>query len=479
MNHPLGILRSGPCAFVDERGTVAPSNADWTLRWWVAGEDRWHRPDVDAAVRERLIEDTPVVETAVRVPGGDAIGVAYAHASAGRPALAGRVANASPVPVAVAIIVGPATSIVVADSTIIVDGRDVIRLSRRPSATESAAGLDELLRRLPETSTMNRELTGYAAVVVPLPHTQAVSWQVLDTSETPASVPDPDQVVAGWIRHSEEGAQLSLPATEATAFARGRHLVALGVAPGASIVEVADHVAAAVRLGWFDAALDGTERLAIAQGGRGRIGDDESSTVAALDALASWRRAGIPFEGLEHLVGPVVSAARWLTRRLERLDGSERSAADDAIRGAAAFLSFMDQPAISKHLYAVTGDASEASHSTGSGASPRAVSGLIDALVTDDVGGLRLLDGWSVAWARAPIEASAVPTPWGTMSFALRWHGSRPALLWEVEPWIEVHRSEPSLRSVALDPSWQGSGWRGEALLAEAVLPTPVDESFS
>ena len=51
------------------------------------------------------------------------------------------------------------------------------------------------------------------------------------------------------------------------------------------------------------------------------------------------------------------------------------------------------------------------------------------------------------------------PTPAGDISFALRWHGDRPALLWDVPNGVEV-------RSTALDPEWRGSGGRGEALLA-------------
>jgi hypothetical protein len=57
----------------------------------------------------------------------------------------------------------------------------------------------------------------------------------------------------------------------------------------------------------------------------------------------------------------------------------------------------------------------------------------------------------------------------------------RPALLWEVEPWPDVARAEPTLRARSLDPSWQGSGWRGDALLAETARPSAVaaDGSFS
>jgi hypothetical protein len=461
---------------------VAPTDADWTARWWVAGEDRWHRPDVDAAVRQRLVDDTPVVETTVRVPGGDALGFAYGYAAGADAAWAGRVTNASPVPVAVALVVGPAASVIVSGTTVVVDGRHTIELSRRPSATASAPGLDGLGQALPMATTVSAELSGYVAVVVPLPHTQSASWQVMGDGVELTPLPDPDQVAAGWTRHAEEGAQLNLPPTEAVAFVRARHLVALGAATDGSVIDVADQVAAALALGWFDAALDGTEELARTQRGRGRIGDDEASTAAALAALAGWRRAGIPAAGLEHLIGPVVSGARWLARRLDRLEPVRRDGAVAALVGAAGFLRGVDQPEVAAHLDVVVASAPPRSTARlWPDDSVDTATGLIEAMVADDVTGLRLLDGWSAAWSREPVEAAGVPTPWGTAAFALRWHGGRPALLWEVEPWPDVVRTEPRLSAPSLDPTWQGSGWRGDSLLAEVALPSAIaaDGSFS
>ena len=58
----------------------------------------------------------------------------------------------------------------------------------------------------------------------------------------------------------------------------------------------------------------------------------------------------------------------------------------------------------------------------------------------------------------------------GRLSFAVRWHGERPALLWD----LESHRSDPAVRltAPALDPDWSSAEPRGEALLS----PVPVPE---
>ena len=63
-----------------------------------------------------------------------------------------------------------------------------------------------------------------------------------------------------------------------------------------------------------------------------------------------------------------------------------------------------------------------------------------------------------------------LPTAFGRLSFAIRWHGERPALLWELEPHADV--GPVRLTTPALDPRWSTTEPRGEALLA----PVPVPE---
>ena len=43
------------------------------LDWAVAADDRWHLPSKEAAVRQRRFDGTPVIETRVRIPDGDAV----------------------------------------------------------------------------------------------------------------------------------------------------------------------------------------------------------------------------------------------------------------------------------------------------------------------------------------------------------------------------------------------------------------------
>src|SRR5690606_16442824 len=73
----IGNLDSPLGATVDARGLVTPGGA-WSLDWWVGADDRWHVPSREVAVRQKLLADSPVVESAMRVPSGDVVQRAYA-----------------------------------------------------------------------------------------------------------------------------------------------------------------------------------------------------------------------------------------------------------------------------------------------------------------------------------------------------------------------------------------------------------------
>ncbi|MDZ7733114.1 MAG: hypothetical protein U5R31_08345 [Acidimicrobiia bacterium] len=68
-----------------------------SVDWWVGADDRWHLPPREAAVRQRLVDHAPVVETAMRVPGGDVAHRAYgARDRGGTPVVAIEIENAFP-----------------------------------------------------------------------------------------------------------------------------------------------------------------------------------------------------------------------------------------------------------------------------------------------------------------------------------------------------------------------------------------------
>jgi hypothetical protein len=75
-------------------------------------------------------------------------------------------------------------------------------------------------------------------------------------------------------------------------------------------------------------------------------------------------------------------------------------------------------------------------------------------------------------WRGQGVEVHDAPTRAGRVSYAVRWHGARPALLWECERPIR-------LRAPGVDRAWSTTEARGEALLAAPTGPAPGAESFS
>jgi hypothetical protein len=63
-------------------------------------------------------------------------------------------------------------------------------------------------------------------------------------------------------------------------------------------------------------------------------------------------------------------------------------------------------------------------------------------------------------WAGQAVEVHDAPTAHGRISYAVRWHDERPALLWECE------RAGVRLEAPGLDRSWSSTERTGEALLA-------------
>jgi hypothetical protein len=86
-------------------------------------------------------------------------------------------------------------------------------------------------------------------------------------------------------------------------------------------------------------------------------------------------------------------------------------------------------------------------------------------------GSLALLGLLPPEWAGQDLEVTEAPTHHGRISYALRWHGERPALLWECE------RPGVRLSVPGLDPSWSTSDQTGEALLAPYAGPFPLAEA--
>ena len=75
---------------------------------------------------------------------------------------------------------------------------------------------------------------------------------------------------------------------------------------------------------------------------------------------------------------------------------------------------------------------------------------------------IALFPSYTSKWFNVPVEVSSMPTSNGEVGYAVRWHGDRPALLWEGKI-----NSKTTFTSPGFDPAWQSNEARGEALLPQ------------
>ncbi|MGE3833183.1 MAG: hypothetical protein AB7H43_00175 [Acidimicrobiia bacterium] len=212
----VGNLDSALVATVDGHGLVTGPGAGWSLDWWVGADDRWHLPSREPAVRQRLLEGAPVVETSMRVPSGDAVHRVHAVREGGHELVVVEVENRSPAPVALALAVRPydGRSLVavgrielVDGTTVVVDGRPALFLPRPPNrAAGSTAAGGDVASVVTAGAAGDRfgavddpDGLATAAFVWPLPHRSALRVAM------PLSVPMAGPGWIGWRRRPGRG----------------------------------------------------------------------------------------------------------------------------------------------------------------------------------------------------------------------------------------------------------------------------------
>ena len=495
----VGNLDSSQRASVDPAGLVTIDGRGWSLDWWIGAEDRWHLPGREAAVRQSLVGQSPVVETRVRIPSGDAVQRVYAALGpAGEDVLVVEVTNESKVPFALALAVRPHAAdrpgrvgSLALDGTLVrIDDAPAMRAARAPGrmALSTAATGDSLMTVLEGAATPARsdlvscpDGLASGAFLFPLAHTATLRVALpLDGSGAvePSVLPDPHQVASGWAAQTRRAATFEVPdrrLREALA-ASTRHLLLAATSPA--------EISALDLLGLADEA-----RVALTADpvGLARTG----VPGAALHALG-WHWALTRDVATARTVVPTVAALLTaLPRTVDALDSARGHAAlglvadllDAAGESTAASdvgtLVGTSTPAESvdgaldwaEHLASASPTWTWAGPSTGHdlGANAALVTAVRQALVGEVASGLALSPSVPAAWLGQGWEVHDAPTAHGRLSYAVRWHGERPALLWELD--LHPGRAAPRLTMPGLDPSWSSRSAEGEALLAPVAVP--------
>lgn len=535
-----GLEGIGP-AKVDGGGIVTPWGADWSVDWWIGADDRWHLPAREPAVRQRRVGHGPIIETSLRVPSGDVIHTVYPVVVPGGMATVIEIANESPVPVALAIAMRPysvdgfESSDAAIDTDaggrrhfefgseemVLASGRPALRLPRKPNEVGGSATVD-LLDTVSngETLTWSEAVEGPAANVVclyPLPHRTSLRFVIPGPGVDDVALdglPDAASAARGWTVVVDRASSYEFPdsgITDLAGAARARLLlespslvgdVVAGLPGAGAILEglaIGGHRLECRQV--LEAFADSFPTSVSSAVNGSELAAGLSAAAEMLGDAALNQRLLEPVAQLTHLVErsakknrryPVQVAAAGPARQslatLATLVGQTEAAAD---------LRQTVTPTPAPDLATVTAMAeqaaparrwSEGEHEPDSAVAAArfwlAARQLLvrpgDAVSPDgaEVPVVELLPDFPTAWRGGTVEIHRAPVAGANVSFAIRWHGYRPAILWEVEDGGPVE-----LRCPGLDPDWATTEQKGEALLAglaEELPPAPMPgDSFN
>jgi hypothetical protein len=391
-----GVLGGQWRASVSAWGAVEPWDGSDVLDWYVAADDRWHAPHQETSIRQSRVDGTPVVETRLRIPSGDAVHRLWSVADGGGMTLV-EVTNESPMPIAVAFTRGDVRSV-------------------RPPASVPIEGIE-----LPVGS-----------IVFPIGHQASVMVAIAHDGTGAGvlpAVPPSAQVARAWSAMCDRATRFVVPDEGAVAaVVAARCELALCGPP--------DHADDAIG---FLLAVDQLVRM----------GEPAAPWVPDIaEAVERAARGGAVEWALDDAFD---GAARVLTAA-----GEQRAARDLASLRARLSVRVSDRPSAMPDDHARVGVWFERQFASRSGA-------LLPA-------------GLPISWLGAAIEVYGAPLgPTAAVSFALRWHGERPAVLWERAG------ADVALTAPVVAPDWTTIEAKGETLwpVPPGAVTAPTSSSMT
>ena len=386
-----GVTGGGWRATVTAWGAVEPWRDGAVLDWHIAADDRWHSPQREAAVRQRRIDGTAVVETRVRIPDGDAVQRVYSVPDHGGLTII-EVENESPLPIAVAFTHAGLLSV------------------RPPTAPIEGISLPEGSVAFP---------VGHHSTLV-----VAIAHDGRGAGPLPHGMPTVAGVVRGWLTTVERASRLLLP----------------------------------------DGALN--ERVVAERCELALVGPEHPDNDPVSFLL-----------GVGQLVRMGEKAAGWVPDLAHALELAVKSAAHDwalvpALTAADHVLAVADERRARRDLAAVRDrlPVSAAVPAEAPSDTARFLAWAELRIADAGVAGGRLFPcGLPAGWEGNNFEVYGVPTgATSTVSFAIRWHGERPAVLWEQSG------DAVALSAPVLAPDWHTTEVKGEALWPQPPGLSPV-----
>ena len=373
------------------------------LRWFIAADDRWYRPSRETTVRQREVSGVPVIETRIKVPGGDAVQRVYGVANFGG-AIVVEIYNDSSLPFAVAF------------------DRGDIATMREPSPT-GVQGID-----LPAGS-----------VVFPVGHHATMRAAILvngDSRQISAgeleSLPSFEQVERGWLAALQISSRVDVPDLSWSSVLTSQRCKVL-LSNSAELDESSD-----INL-LVDLLLDRAERV--------RLGDKPAQWVDEV-AVATERI-------LKQCAK--TQSVQWFEERALLGAGMVLNRAGES-RGLQDFVSVWSRLAEAGRISDLALASPEIAGTV------RQIAWIESQLVAQRRDGVIEICpcGIDKSWLGVNFEChKLLASPEHVISYAVRWHGEKPALLWEIDGPVGA-----KVAASAIDRTFSSTEMRGETLLS-------------
>ena len=373
------------------------------LRWFIAADDRWYRPSRETTVRQREVSGVPVIETRIKVPGGDAVQRVYGVANFGG-AIVVEIYNDSSLPFAVAF------------------DRGDISTMREPSPT-GVQGID-----LPAGS-----------VVFPVGHHATMRAAILingDSRQISAgeleSLPSFEQVERGWLAALQISSRVDVPDLSWSSVLTSQRCKVL-LSNSAELAESSD-----INL-VVDLLLDRAERV--------RLGDKPAQWVDEV-AVATERI-------LKQCAK--TQSVQWFEERALLGAGMVLNRAGES-RGLQDFVSVWSRLAEAGRISGLALASPEIAGTV------RQIAWIESQLVAQRRDGVIEICpcGIDKSWLGVNFEChKLLASPEHVISYAVRWHGEKPALLWEIDGPVGA-----KVAASAIDRTFSSTEMRGETLLS-------------
>ncbi len=373
------------------------------LRWFIAADDRWYRPSRETTVRQREVSGVPVIETRIKVPGGDAVQRVYGVANFGG-AIVVEIYNDSSLPFAVAF------------------DRGDIATMREPSPT-GVQGID-----LPAGS-----------VVFPVGHHATMRAAILvngDSRQISAgeleSLPSFEQVERGWLAALQISSRVDVPDLSWSSVLTSQRCKVL-LSNSAELDESSD-----INL-LVDLLLDRAERV--------RLGDKPAQWVDEV-AVATERI-------LKQCAK--TQSVQWFEERALLGAGMVLNRAGE-LRGLQDFVSVWSRLAEAGRISGLALASPEIAGTV------RQIAWIESQLVAQRRDGVIEICpcGIDKSWLGVNFEChKLLASPEHVISYAVRWHGEKPALLWEIDGPVGA-----KVAASAIDRTFSSTEMRGETLLS-------------